>query len=85
MPQVIVYTTEYCPYCIRAKSLLKSNKIDFEEINLEDKPEELLALKDRTGWRTVPQIFFDDKLIGGYTELKALDANGELAKIFGEK
>ena len=83
MPKVTVYTTDYCPYCTRAKALLNNRGIPFEEINLEESPDELIALKNRTGLRTVPQIFLDDKLVGGYTELKALDSSGELANIFG--
>lgn len=71
MPKVLIYTTEYCPYCVRAKQLLNSRGLTYEEINLEGKPDELASLKARTGWRTVPQIFFDDVLIGGYTELAA--------------
>ncbi|MEQ1878087.1 MAG: glutaredoxin 3 [Bdellovibrionia bacterium] len=76
--QVKMYTTTYCPYCVRAKHLLKSKGIPFEEINLSGKDDELDALKERTGWRTVPQIFIGEQLVGGYTELAALDANGKL-------
>jgi glutaredoxin 3 len=50
----------------------------FEEINLEHSEEERAKLKERTGWRTFPQIFIDDKLIGGFQELVALDSRGEL-------
>jgi glutaredoxin 3 len=82
MPKVKIYTTEYCPFCTRAKNLLKTKNIPYEEVNLEGKDDELVALKNRTGLRTVPQIFFDEKLIGGYAELKALDSSGELAKHF---
>lgn len=84
MAKITIYTTDYCPYCSRAKSLLQTKNLPFEEINLEHKPEELLALKNRTGWRTVPQIFIDDTLIGGYTELRELDKSGELAKLLGK-
>jgi glutaredoxin 3 len=81
MAKVKVYTTEYCPYCTRAKSLLKSKGIDFEEINLEGKYDELTKLKEKTGWRTVPQIFINEKLIGGYTELAALNNQGKLDEL----
>lgn len=84
MKQVKVYTTDYCPYCMRAKKLLSSKNIPFEEINLEGKHDELMALKDKTGMRTVPQIFIGEELIGGYTELAALEESGELdSKIQG--
>lgn len=71
MPKITIYTTDNCPYCIRAKQLLNARGLAFEEINLEGRPEEIASLKARTGWRTVPQIFYDDVLIGGYTELAA--------------
>ena len=73
MPKITLYTTNYCPYCHSAKALLSEKGLSFTEIDLTDKPDELLALKERTGWRTVPQIFFDDKLIGGFSELSQLD------------
>lgn len=81
--KVTVYTTSFCPYCVRAKQLLTSKGIPFEEINLGDKPDELNALKKRTGWRTVPQIFIGDELIGGFSELAELESkkllDGKLA------
>lgn len=78
MKAVKVYTTDYCPYCLRAKKLLTSKNVPFEEINLDGKWDELKALKSKTGLQTVPQIFIDGELIGGYTELAALDETGEL-------
>ncbi len=78
MKTVKIYSTEYCPFCVRAKSLLKSKNIDFKEINLEGKPEELKALKEKTGLRTVPQIFIGEELIGGFSELSALDQSNQL-------
>ena len=79
MPSSIqLYTTGYCPFCIRAKELLTRKGIAFEEINLDGKPDELNALKDRTGQRTVPQIFINGNLIGGFTELAGMDSRGEL-------
>lgn len=72
MKKVTIYTTNTCPYCDRAKALLKSKGVNYTEVNLDGKPDELKALKERTGLRTVPQIFFDEELIGGYTDLAAL-------------
>lgn len=66
---------------MRAKDLLNRKKIAFEEINLDGKDQELAELRARTGQRTVPQIFIDDRLIGGFTELAALDAKGELEEL----
>ncbi len=67
-----------CPYCDRAKVLLDNKGIQFEVIDLTDKPEELQAWKEKTGWKTVPMIFINDELVGGYTDLKALDEEGRL-------
>ena len=78
MAEIKIYTTNFCPFCVRAKRLLEEKGAHFEEINLEDKPDELKSLKDRTGLRTVPQIFIDGQLIGGYSELAALDSEGKL-------
>ena len=78
MARVEIYTTSYCPFCVRAKQLLQSKNIAYVEHNMDGKDEELIALKNRTGWRTVPQIFIDDELVGGFTELAAKDARGEL-------
>lgn len=78
MAEVKVYTTSFCPYCVAAKNFLKERGIPFQEIDLSDKPEELRALKARTGWSTVPQIFVGDKLIGGFTDMRALDEDGKL-------
>ena len=76
-----MYTWTICPFCVRAKDLLKRKGLAFEEINLDGKDDELSALRARTGLRTVPQIFINGKLIGGFSELAALDSRGELDKM----
>lgn len=78
MKKVVVYSKDYCPYCDRAIALLKSKGVKFDVIDLEDKPEEFQALKNRTGLMTVPQIFIGDHLVGGYSDMAALDRKGEL-------
>jgi glutaredoxin 3 len=78
MPHVQIYTWSDCPYCVRAKNLLKSKNIPFEEIDLDGKDKELAELRARTGQRTIPQIFIDEKFIGGFSELAKLDAEGKL-------
>lgn len=78
MAKVEIYTTEYCPYCVRAKQLLQKKGVPYEEYNMEGKPEELEALKARTKLRTVPQIFINGELIGGFTELLALETSHQL-------
>jgi len=78
MPRVRIYTTRWCGYCIRAKALLDSRRIAYEEISLDDDPQFRHTLQQLTGGWTVPQILIDDQPIGGYTELWALDKRGEL-------
>ena len=78
MSKVMIYSKTYCPYCDRAKALFKSKGIAYDEVMLDDKDEEFQALKKKTGLMTVPQIFINDTLVGGYTDLAALDREGKL-------
>lgn len=80
MKTVKVYTTQYCPYCNRAKSLLAQKKIPFEEIDLTHDHEKRDAIAEATGWTTVPMIFIGDEFIGGCDDLYALESRGELQK-----
>ena len=75
-----MYTTRWCGYCERAKVLLNTKGLEFEEINLDDDPAFRQKLFDLTGGWTVPQILLDGEPIGGYTELWRLDKTGELAE-----
>jgi glutaredoxin 3 len=79
--RVQVYTTQVCPYCIRAKALLKKREVPYEEIDVSRDDEKRAWLVSASGMRTVPQIFIDGKPIGGSDELHALDASGELEKL----
>jgi len=78
MSRIQVYTWSNCPYCVRAKNLLSQRGLEYEEVNLDGKDDELKKLRERTGHRTVPQIFIDGKMIGGFSELAQLDADGKL-------
>jgi glutaredoxin 3 len=80
MARVQMYTTTWCGYCVRAKALLESRGIEYDEINLDDEPHFRQKLLDLTGGWTVPQILIDDKPIGGYTELWRRDKSGRLAE-----
>ena len=73
-------TTNWCGYCVRAKALLESKGIPYEEINLDEEPNFRHKLLELTGGWTVPQILLDGEPIGGYTELWRLDKTGELAE-----
>jgi glutaredoxin 3 len=77
-----MYTTVWCGYCVRAKALLQSKGIEFEEITLDDDPTFRQQLLEHTGGWTVPQILIDGEPIGGYTELWQLDKSGRLAERF---
>jgi glutaredoxin 3 len=78
MAHVQIYTTGWCGYCVRAKALLSSRGIEFEEINLDDDPGFRQKLLEITGGWTVPQIVVDGRPLGGYTELWQLDKTGRL-------
>jgi glutaredoxin 3 len=78
MAEVKVYTTAYCPYCVRAKELLKRKEVPFEEIDVGSDDHLREQVVQMSGRRTVPQIFIDGKSIGGFEELKALDDQGDL-------
>ena len=83
MARVEVYTTPSCPFCVRAKRLLDARGIAFDEIDLADDHALREQVIERTGRRTVPQIFIDGRSIGGFEELAALDAAGELKDLSG--
>lgn len=82
MPAVTIYTKFACGYCISAKRLLASKGVDFEEIKVTLRPKSLREMVDRSGGRfTAPQIFIGDRHVGGYRELAALEAQGELDEL----
>lgn len=79
MATVEIYTTDFCPFCVRAKSLLTKKGVAFEEIPVDSDPAKRQEMMERSGGgRTVPQIFIDNKSIGGSDDLAALDSSGEL-------
>jgi len=81
MASIQMYTTRWCGYCVRAKTLLESREIEFEEISLDEDPGFRGRLLELTGGWTVPQIVIDGRPIGGYTELWQLDRSGELERL----
>ena len=79
MQPVKMYTTAVCPYCIRAKQILKSKGVEsIEEIRIDMQPEERMKMMEITGRRTVPQIFIGPTHVGGCDDLVALDGRGGL-------
>ncbi len=83
MARVIIYTTNWCPYCNAAKALLRSKSVEFEEIDVTDDPQERMEMERLSRRRTVPQIFIDGRPIGGYDDVRMLDATGDLDKLLG--
>jgi len=82
MQPVKMYTTAVCPYCIRAKQILKSKGVErIEEIRIDMQPEEKAKMMEITGRRTVPQIFIGDTHVGGCDDLVALDGRGGLVPL----
>ncbi len=81
MANIKLYKKNPCPYCDRAINLLNSKEVPFEIIDLTDNMDQLMEIKNKWGWKTVPVIIINDKLVGGYTDLKALDESGELDKM----
>lgn len=80
-PRVTIYSTWWCPYCHAAKRFLDGRHVAWREVDLSRDPDALAALKQRVGHRTVPLIFVGHTFVGGYTELRALDARGELSPL----
>lgn len=78
MKHIEVYSTQNCPWCVRAKALLESKGLDYEEINISSDTDRALEMVRRSGRRTVPQVFIDDESIGGFDELSQLNKAGKL-------
>jgi glutaredoxin 3 len=82
MPKVTMYTTAVCPYCVRAKQVLRARGVqEIDEIRVDLQPEERQKMMDITGRRTVPQIFIGDTHVGGCDDLMALDSRGGLTPL----
>lgn len=82
MNKVVMYCTAICPYCVRAENLLRAKGVtEIEKIRVDLQPELRLAMMEKTGRRTVPQIYIGMRHIGGYDELAELDHSGELARL----
>jgi glutaredoxin 3 len=77
-PKIEMYATSWCPYCERAQQLLRRKGAAFEEISIETHPERRAEMIERSGRRTVPQIFIDGRHIGGCDDLYALEQAGGL-------
>ena len=79
---VTIYTTQTCPYCVRAKRLLQKKNVPYKEIDVSRDDDARLRLMQTTGRRTVPQIFIGERHVGGSDDLHALEERGELDGLF---
>ena len=82
MGKVLMYCTEICPYCVRAERLLRARGVvEIEKIRVDLQPELRMAMVEKTGRRTVPQIYIGARHVGGYDDLAALEHSGELSRL----
>lgn len=82
--QIFMYSTRFCPYCLRARMLLKHKGVVYEEINVGGDPDLWAEMERRSGRDTVPQIFIGELSIGGYDDMAALDRAGKLDALLFE-
>jgi glutaredoxin 3 len=80
-PPITLYVTGWCPYCQRAKALLESKQLVFNEIDVDEDPKLRQEMTARSGRRTVPQIFIGERHVGGCDDLYALESKGELDQL----
>lgn len=82
MSKVVMYVSGFCPYCAMAEKLLRARGVEeIEKIRIDLQPEQRAEMMQRTGQRTVPQIYIGQTHVGGYDDLSKLDRQGELAKL----
>lgn len=82
---VIIYTTRFCPFCIRAKALLDQKNISYVEYAVDNNAALRQEMMQKSGRRTVPQIWINEKHVGGCDDLFALEASGKLNQLFNKK
>ena len=81
MPEIIMYSTAVCPYCVAAKNFLKSRGLNYREVRVDTDPAARALMMERTRRTSVPQILINGTHVGGYDELVALDRSGGLASL----
>jgi glutaredoxin 3 len=78
MKEIVVYSTDPCSFCARVKGILSSHGVEFAEVNLSKDPEGRVALAQKTGMMTFPQVLVDGELLGGFAEVQAAADDGSL-------
>jgi len=81
---VTIYSTRVCPYCVRAKALLDAKHVAYTEVLVDEDPEKRMEMMQKSGRRTVPQIFVGDHHVGGFDDLYALDHSGGLDPLLAD-
>ncbi|MBI1175535.1 MAG: glutaredoxin 3 [Sideroxydans sp.] len=85
MAKVLMYCTAVCPYCVQAERLLHAKGVaEIEKVRVDLQPELRVAMMERTGRRTVPQIYIGEHHVGGYDDLAALEHHGELSRLLND-
>jgi glutaredoxin 3 len=85
MARVLMYCTAVCPYCVQAERLLRAKGVaEIEKIRVDLQPELRVAMMEKTGRRTVPQIYIGERHVGGYDDLAALEHCGQLGRLLDE-
>ncbi len=83
MPEVVMYSTRLCPYCIRARMLLDRKGVEYVDIRIDQEPDRRPEMEARSGRTTVPQIFIGGRHVGGCDDIYALEHAGELDALLG--
>ncbi len=80
-PAVVMYSTRFCPYCMRARFLLDSKNVAYQDIGVDSRPELRREMMEKSGRRTVPQIWIGERHIGGYDDLARIEQTGKLDEL----
>lgn len=83
-PAIVMYATQSCPFCVAARSLLRSKGVDWMEILIDIEPDKKAEMMAKSGRHTVPQIFIGETHVGGFDDLQALDQSGGLDPLLGQ-
>lgn len=82
-PEIVLYTTGMCPYCIRARNLLDKKGVTYTEFRIDEQPELRSEMESRSSRTSVPQIFIGERHVGGFDDMAELDVLGELDELLG--
>jgi len=81
MSEVVMYSSGYCPYCMRARSVLDAKNVRYNVIDVDREPAQRAEMRKRSGRTSVPQIWVGERHVGGFTDLWALESSGELDEL----